>query len=462
MEKNPVTGYQPAPDVAAPVWDAPSYEPTSLVATTASRGDLRSQDRPRPAAGRIRKRLRRVLGDTTYLLTAFPLVVTAFVVLTTLLSSSLALLLLVVGIPLLALSLLAARGFASVERWLVERCVGRQMSSPRYPHRAGGLSGFLDAVKDPQSWLDVLWAFVSFPVSMVTFSLTVLWSVSTAMFPFVPLLHLVAPDWSYQGLGSLLSLNDPFASYLFDQVFTLAFAVTMPWVVPALARLQSGLSHALLSSRAGMEEQIGDLREARDAARQAETTQLRRLERDIHDGPQQRLIRLQVDLARAERIAERDPERAKNLLAEARATAQETLAELRQLSRGIAPPVLVDRGFDAAVDEAAARSEVPVTVQTAATGVPDHVATAAYFVVAESLTNLNKHSGATTATVTAAAEGGMFVVTVTDDGIGGASVAKGHGLAGLAERLRGLDGTLEVSSPVGGPTVVQAVIPCGS
>ena len=170
-----------------------------------------------------------------------------------------------------------------------------------------------------------------------------------------------------------------------------------------------------------------------------------------------------MDLARTRKQMEQNPERAREMLGEAMAQTQETLAELRQLSRGIAPPVLVDRGLEAAIDETAARSAIPVTVYSSIPGkLPDHVEQAAYFVISESLVNANKPSRATTIDLITAVQDGWLYVTITDDGMGGASTAKGHGLAGLEERLQGVDGRLSVTSPTGGPTTIEAVIPCES
>jgi len=185
---------------------------------------------------------------------------------------------------------------------------------------------------------------------------------------------------------------------------------------------------------------------SRDAGRLADTR--RRLERDIHDGPQQRLVRLRMDLARAHRQAEKDPAAASAIIQGAMEQTQQTLDELRQLSRGIAPPVLIDRGLAAAITEAATRSSVPVTVSTELPDLPDHVSQAAYFVVSEALANLNKHSGATVAGVEARVVDGSLQVRISDNGIGGASTAKGHGLAGLGGRcLRRGGGGL--GAPVG-------------
>jgi len=232
------------------------------------------------------------------------------------------------------------------------------------------------------------------------------------------------------------------------------------------ANLHAGLASLLLTgaSRRALEAQVSGLTARREAAAAAETAALRRLERDIHDGPQQRLVRLGMDLSAAERRLADDPEAAARLLAEARAQAAETLAELRALSRGIAPPILADRGLAAAVATLAARSPVPTTVDVELAERPaPPVESAAYFVVSEALANVAKPARPGTAVVRARLVekpgGRALEVEVADDGVGGAAVAKGHGLAGLADRVAGLGGELTVSSPDGGPTLVRATLP---
>jgi len=240
-------------------------------------------------------------------------------------------------------------------------------------------------------------------------------------------------------------------------------ALTLPFVLRGMALIQSGLSRVLLCSRAGLQQQVVHLQAGREAARSAESTALRRLERDIHDGPQQRLVRLSMDLGRANRQLDKDPAAARAIIDGAMTQARDTLDELRALSRGIAPPVLVDRGLIAALEELAARSLVPVHLDLEAPEQwPDHLETAVYFVISESLTNVAKHSGARRATVSLRLVRGWVRVSIVDDGLGGAHVSKGHGLAGLADRVRALDGTLTVTSPTGGPTVIGVEIPCAS
>ena len=217
-----------------------------------------------------------------------------------------------------------------------------------------------------------------------------------------------------------------------------------------------------MCGRAELQQEVRRSEAGRAAGRAAEAESLRRLERDIHDGPQQRLVRLSMDLGRARAQLDRDPERARETLDGALAQARDTVEELRSLSRGIAPPVLVDRGLEAALREVVARSAVTTTLDyDAPAQLPAHVESTVYFIVSECLTNVSKHSGATSARVSVEVHDDEAVVRVEDDGHGGAMPTPDGGLAGLAQRARAADGFLDITSPRGGPTVIRAELPCG-
>ncbi|MEJ2579026.1 MAG: sensor histidine kinase [Kineosporiaceae bacterium] len=189
----------------------------------------------------------------------------------------------------------------------------------------------------------------------------------------------------------------------------------------------------------------------------------RRIERDLHDGPQQRLVAIAMDLGMARERLHRDPDDVGELLDKAHAAAKEAIVEMRQVARGIHPPVLTDRGLDAALSALAARSPVPVDVHVGVGTRPSATVEAiAYFCVSEALTNVAKHSGATRATVEVTGSAGWLTVTVSDDGRGGADPGRGTGLVGLRDRVAAVDGTLAVSSPRGGPTVLTITLPATS
>ncbi|MGP1484380.1 sensor histidine kinase [Actinomyces naeslundii] len=412
-------------------------------------------------------RYRQLGRDAAFLLLSGPLSLLAFYLVVPLTALGVVTTIIWVGLLLLVIDLSIAGGFANIARLAVARVDGREPVPGGYLVPEPGVSArrrLFQRLRDPQRWMDLLWAVIYFPVSLITWIISVVWlalAVGGLLAPIADItLDLVLDPTigqQRQGLAHLLGLQP---ELLWDIGFNLTcgivFSLTAPAVLRGLASMQSGLIRSMLSWRS----EVSRLQTSRAAVQRAEADTRRRLERDIHDGPQQRLVRLRMDLARAQRQAEKDPVAASAIIQGAMDQTQQTLDELRQLSRGIAPPVLVDRGLAAAITEAATRSSVPVTVSTELPDLPDHVSQAAYFVVSESLANLNKHSGATTAGVEARVVDGALQVRISDNGIGGASTAKGHGLAGLVERLNGVDGRLTITSPTGGPTTVEAMIPC--
>jgi signal transduction histidine kinase len=213
--------------------------------------------------------------------------------------------------------------------------------------------------------------------------------------------------------------------------------------------------------REALTERISTLQESRAGAVDVQEAELRRIERDLHDGAQARLVALGMSLGMAEQKLASDPEAARQLLAEARTNTGDALRELRDLARGIHPPVLQDRGLAAAIQALAAASPITVSVSVDSAERPKPpVESAAYFVVAEALANAGKHARATHVDVRITRVGDVLTVTVTDNGMGGADPA-GGGLSGLARRVDALDGQLTVESPSGGPTTIRAEMPCG-
>jgi signal transduction histidine kinase len=273
-----------------------------------------------------------------------------------------------------------------------------------------------------------------------------------------------------------IQLGSPNLHAAFALTLGLLVLLTLPLVTRVCVAAQAGLGRVLLRDESAVLGRIRGLEQERDAARArtaaavtAEAAALRRLERDIHDGPQQRLIRLAMELGRAQHNLDRRPAAVREALADAIVQTQEALDELRALSRGIAPPILVDRGLRAALAALAARSPVPTELDAPAElDAPDGpalrldpaVETAAYFVVAEALTNVAKHSGAGRCVIGLRHEAGALRVWIRDDGVGGAALGKGHGLQGLADRLHAVGGRLRITSPGGGPTTITGEVPC--
>ncbi|MCC8335075.1 sensor domain-containing protein [Streptomyces sp. R1] len=233
---------------------------------------------------------------------------------------------------------------------------------------------------------------------------------------------------------------------------------------PGMARLQAAPARRLLAAGpdTDLSLRVAELTATRAAALDAHATELRRIERSLHDGAQNRLVSVTVLLGAARRMAARDPAGADELLERAQSAAEQALAELRSVARGILPPVLADRGLAGALSGLAADCGVSCRVEA---DVPERCAAAveatAYFVVAEALTNVAKHSGAGRASVTARARGGRLRLRVEDDGRGGADEDGGSGLTGIRRRVAALDGTLRLTSPPGGPTVLEVDLPCG-
>ncbi len=385
------------------------------------------------------------------------------------------------GSPVVAGALTPARWCADLERWRIAR-----VGSPAGGASAGQRPGPAQAATapDPGLWLDAAHAVVVFPVALVTSVVTAAWwfvglgAATSALRaglrdqyassgPLRPMTLYAGSTQSHVGVS--LGLTSPAGRLTFGTVAGLLLLAALPLVTRACTAAQTRLGQALLSDASALHRRISGLEQERDTARAqtvaavtAEAAALRRLERDIHDGPQQRLVRLAMELGRAQHHLDSRPHAAREALADAIVQAQEALEELRALSRGIAPPVLVDRGLREALTALAARSTVPVELDAGRLDRrPDAaVETAAYFVIAEALTNVAKHSHARRCVVGLRHSGGTLRTWVTDDGVGGAALAKGHGLRGLDDRLRAAGGRLQVTSPCGGPTTIIAELPC--
>jgi signal transduction histidine kinase len=238
-----------------------------------------------------------------------------------------------------------------------------------------------------------------------------------------------------------------------------------PWITVGISAAQRSMARSLLgpSHEAELAAQVTLAETGRTAAVDSAEAERRRIERDLHDGAQQRLVALAANLGAAREKLEQEPEEGREMVAVAHEEAKAALAEIRDLVRGIHPVILEDRGLDAALSAVVARSPVPVTLEVqVARRPPPAVESAAYFVVNEALTNIARHAHATRAHVSIARAGDRLVVEVRDDGIGGAVPAGGSGLQGLRDRVAGLGGSMYVISPPGGPTTISVELPCGS
>ncbi|GAA1354860.1 sensor histidine kinase [Saccharothrix algeriensis] len=369
-----------------------------------------------------------------------------------------------VGFPLLVLTLVLARGAATAERAWLRATLGVDIPRPYRPLPAGPpLQRAKALVTDPATWRDFGYWLLMLPLGMVEFTLAVgLWSavLGLALFPFY--FQWLPADLEVT-VGSAVWPVDSMADALPLTVAGILLGLVSLPLFRALGRGHAALARAVLGpSRTSLLEARADhLSASRARGVEAAEAERRRIERDLHDGAQQRLVAVAMGLGRARGKLDSDPDGAAELIAEAHADAKLAISELRDLARGIYPSVLGDRGLDAALSSLAARCPIPVDVSVDVEPRPSTaVESTAYFTVAEALTNIAKHSGATRAQVRVARTGNSVVVEVTDDGRGGAEVRPGGGLAGLADRAATIDGVVVVVSPAGGPTVIRTELPC--
>ena len=368
-----------------------------------------------------------------------------------------------IGLPILSVTALVARGLADAER---ASCAWAWGSLPAHAYRPD--AGWFDRLRDPQSWRDIVHAVVGCWIQLVTSLVGLIWTVVALGMSSYALWEWSLPHGDVQGLYDLITGD---ASRTGDVVFTTVIGLVGLLLAPAVVHGAFGVRYvvalALLTNPSAiLRAQATEAVQARRDAVRAESHTLSMIERSIHDGPQQRLVRLQMDLESARRrLQADDPAAAGDLLDQALGQSREVLQELRAVSRGIAPPVLRERGLLAAVTAAAARNPVDTVVDTDLDPRErwgEELEATAYFVVTEALTNVAKHSGADQACVTLVTHQGHLGLRLEDDGRGGAHVGKGHGLAGLEARLASVGGRLQVDSPAGGPTVVTASIPLGA
>jgi len=375
--------------------------------------------------------------------------------------------LLLIGVFALAAALLGARGLGiavpAILRWVGLPVIPR----PVWVHGAG-FGGWLRATfGSSHNWLSLLyWLLPGFVIAGATFTLLAVALGVVASTPTPWWLWRLPggePTW-FLWSGALIS-GLPFElRVVLQAILGLVILAAIPFITRGLTWGHWGVARALLGAfrSEALTAELAGAEASRAAAITAEDRAIRRLERDIHDGPQQRLIRLQMDLASAERRLADDPAAARALIGSASEQAREALDELRAVSRGIAPPILLDRGLVAALESAAGRSPVPAGVAgslPAGLVLRPELERNAYFIASEAMTNAVKHAGASRIDVRVEIEGHALRIEVTDDGHGGAASVPGHGLAGLEDRARGLGGALAVTSPAGGPTVVAVRLP---
>ncbi|MFC8130722.1 sensor histidine kinase [Streptomyces sp. NPDC057302] len=364
---------------------------------------------------------RQTWKEIAHLLANLPLGVAGFVYVVVTLATGGGLAVTVVGLPLLALALLGARRLGRAERARARGLLGLRIDepSPMPRHRGYGFFGWLwSSLKDPVGWRTMLYSFMRLPWGVLTFAITLV-----GLFVLWPVL---------------------------------------PYVVRGLTNADRVMVRGLLSPSDELERRIVELESDRGVVVDTAAADLRRIERDLHDGAQARLVALAMGLGLAkEKLLEgRADDTVAAMVDEAHGEVKLALQELRDLARGIHPAVLTDRGLDAALSSLAARCTVPVKVTA---DLPSRPAAAiegsAYFTVSELLQNISKHSGARAASVEVWRADQRLLIQVWDDGRGGASLDGGTGMAGLADRLGAVDGLFVIESPEGGPTTITAELP---
>ncbi|TDD85650.1 sensor histidine kinase [Actinomadura rubrisoli] len=391
-----------------------------------------------------------------------------FVVLVVGLALSIATAIIWVGIPLLALLMIAWRFGAMLERGLVRAAFGVAIPSP-YRRLAPGrnpLAKLKSMAADPATWKDLLYLGLLFPVALVEFVVSaVVWG-TTGTLLFMPV--ITAFDGgvevsfgfiSYWAGNPVTALPVSVGGLVF---LVLAMYTTRVMAIghASLARLLLGQSSSQAENRQ-LRERTAHLQASRARGVDAAEFERRRIERDLHDGAQQRLLAVAMDIGRARAKLDDDPEGARALIEQAHSGTKEAISELRDLARGIYPAILTDRGLDPALSGLAGRAPVPVEVDVdLPERPPAAVESIAYFIVAESLANIAKYARATRASVRVVREDAWVVVEVIDNGVGGAVARRNGGLSGLADRAATIDGMLIVDSPPGGPTIIRADLPC--
>jgi signal transduction histidine kinase len=400
---------------------------------------------------------RRAYLETFDLLLDLAVGVVWFTVFTTLLSTGVSLLITLVGLPILTATFYLARAAAHAERVRVRGFLGTDIPHPIYkPRKSDGLWHRLTSpFTDRTTWKELSYVWLVQPIlGVVNFTVAVTaWA--------VPLWALTLPIYAVHWKAAAPEVWPGETLDTWHEVIPVAIGglvvlPLVPWVIRGFAAVDRAAARWGLS-----QSKVTVLRETQARSVDMAMADRRQIERDLHDGAQQRLLSLGMDLGMALEKFDSDPDAARGLVGDAHAELQRAMAELRNLARGIHPAVLTDRGLDAALSALAARSPIPVRLDVQlAERPPASVEATAYFIVAEALTNAARYANAKRVDVKVHENGDKLHIEVSDDGVGGAEQRPGGGLAGLADRASSVEGSLRVSSPHGGPTVVMADLPC--
>ncbi|MCD5352540.1 sensor histidine kinase [Kineosporia mesophila] len=373
------------------------------------------------------------------------------------------------GIPLTLLLTGIVRWFTDQHRTWAGQHLPEPVERPYRPPTSGNhLVRCRSLLKEPATWRDGSWLVVDAVAGWFTAGLTFLLFAIGVVYLVYPLVVALTPESTFRTpFGSAWTINSLTEAFALVPVGGLTLCASYLLATP-LAVLNARVVRSLLGPTrpARLQARVDALAASRADTVDAQAGELRRIERDLHDGAQARLAALGMSLGLAEHLIDADPQAARQLLSEARASTSSALTELRDLVRGIHPPVLADRGLEGAVQALALVNPTPTTLDLHLPGrLPAPIESAAYFAVAECLTNATKHAQAHHIAIGIThtdADGGRLNLSVKDDGRGGASDSGGSGLRGIARRLAAFDGTLTVDSPAGGPTEIRMVLPCAS
>lgn len=399
----------------------------------------------------------KILNDMAFLILSGVLGVVWFAVAVVGFTVGVSTLIIVVGVPILAATFGLLVWGAQLERARVHVFLGISIPSPytELPQDGGRIKRGLRTLRTSALWRDIAYLLILFPVGIVELTIALI----PIQFVLTPLITIAG------GQNTLLFWQiNSFGESIVALFFGVVLLVPLSIVINLTAVLHGELAKRLLaqSNEEILTERVEELTESRSAVMKAMYLERRRIERDLHDGAQQRLVSLAMDLGRArERMESEDVSDAQDLVIQSHEETKAILKELRDLVRGIHPAVLSDRGLDAAISAIAGRSPIPVSVEVdLPRRQPDEVEGTAYFVVVEGLTNIAKHSHATEANVSISRNGKWLRIEISDNGLGGADPARGSGLSGLRDRIQALDGRLHIESPNSGGTRLIVEIPC--
>ncbi|GAA3862427.1 sensor histidine kinase [Saccharothrix violaceirubra] len=366
-----------------------------------------------------------------------------------------------VGLPAVPEVLRLVRRLVAYERRRAGAFLGGTIPEA-YRTPAGPLSRqVVTAVTDPATRRDVAWLAAHAAVGMLLGGCAIGLPISAVNHVLIPVYWWLVPGGVVTSFGMVV---DSWSTAPFALVVAVVYGA-LSVRLPSAARWQASFARWLLSPAPGVRltDRVAELTASRAGALEAHGAELRRIERDLHDGAQARIAAVVMQLGIAGQLRDRDPDRAFELVVKAQDTAVDALAELRDVVRSIYPPVLSDRGLDGALSALAARCPVPCTVEVGRIGRrPAAIEAAAYFIVAEALTNVTKHSAAEHVVVRLDSTDDTLLITVRDDGRGGADERRGTGIVGIRRRADAFDGRADLSSPPGGPTVLRVELPCAS